>query len=80
MKNPMTPAGIKPATFRFVPQHPAYKTTGIITEFVPSRRHHKHKVIIFDGRLTKFQNVQIPNESQFHKIPSERFSSITAKN
>ena len=56
----------------------AYKTIGIITELVPSRRHHERQAVIYNGRLKKFQNVQIPSESQFHKITSERVSNITA--
>jgi hypothetical protein len=55
-----------------------YKTTGIITELAPSRRHHKRQVVIFNGRFKKFQNVPISNETQFHKMSSERVSNITA--
>ena len=43
MKNPLTPAGIKPATFRFVAQHPNHCATVLQTERV---QHEFHYVLV----------------------------------
>ena len=36
MKNPLTPAGIEPATFRFVAQHPNHCTTAMKNPLTPA--------------------------------------------
>jgi len=48
MKNPMTPAGIEPATFRFVAQHLNHCATAVKKNTLPP--HYKHQMVdIFHG-------------------------------
>jgi len=45
MKNPLTPAGIEPATFRFVAQHLNHCATA-----VPNRNEYQEYVLVGKGR------------------------------
>jgi len=54
MKNPLTPAGIEPATFRFVAQH----------------LNHCATAVLFNGYWDYFQEVKRPGCNVDHPLPS----------
>ena len=62
MKNPLTPAGIEPATFRFVAQHLNHCSTAVPSKLnsgkkiisVPKRpdRHRRPRTLLFGGHVS----------------------------
>ena len=52
MKNPPTPAGIEPATFRFVAQHFSHCATAVPTRILPEIKT-ETKGILFNRTVTK---------------------------
>jgi len=82
MKNPLTPAGIVPATFRFVAQHLKHCATGVPTTSVYRRNNITKKVhLIYSATCFDFsiyrhggQNIEIAG-----KFPSTQHNRPTIK-